>query len=66
MKKKDVEREKALSHLREMLPPGSTVYTVLRHVSRYGMEHIGAARMGMFNPTREEYRAGYSLNHEWI
>jgi hypothetical protein len=31
------EREKALAELRELLPPGSEVSTVLRHVSRSGM-----------------------------
>ena len=34
-------RAEAIEHLRELLPPGSTVYTVLRHVSRSGMmRHI--------------------------
>lgn len=31
------EREEAIDKLREMLKPGDTVYTVLRHVSRSGM-----------------------------
>jgi hypothetical protein len=31
------EAEAARSRLRELLPPGSTVYCVLRHVSRSGM-----------------------------
>lgn len=31
------EREEARDRLREMLNPGDTVYTVLRHVSRSGM-----------------------------
>lgn len=31
------EQEEARTQLREWLPPGSTVYTVLRHVSRSGM-----------------------------
>ncbi len=30
-------REEAIANLRSMLPPGSTVYTILRHVSRSGM-----------------------------
>lgn len=35
------EREEARERLRALLPPGSTVYTVLRHVSRSGMmRHI--------------------------
>jgi len=31
------ERDEALDRLRELLHPGDTVYTVLRHVSRSGM-----------------------------
>lgn len=31
------EREEAIENLRSMLPPGSTVYTILRHVARSGM-----------------------------
>lgn len=31
------ERAEAIANLRSMLPPGSTVYTILRHVSRSGM-----------------------------
>ena len=31
------EREEAIGILREMLPPGSTVHTVLRHTARSGM-----------------------------
>ena len=35
------EREQAIAKLREMLPPGSTAYTILRHVTRSGMmRHI--------------------------
>ena len=35
------EREDAIQRLRELCPPGSTVFTVLRHVSRSGMmRHI--------------------------
>ena len=30
----------AIAQLREMLPPGSTVYTILRHTSRSGMLRI--------------------------
>lgn len=36
-KKEQSEQEEARATLREMFPPGSTVYTVLRHVSRSGM-----------------------------
>ena len=34
---KVAERENALARLREMVKPGDTLYTVLRHVSRSGM-----------------------------
>lgn len=37
MSTKQAEREEARTKLRAMLPPGSTVYTILRHVSRSGM-----------------------------
>src|SRR5688572_20532568 len=37
-KAKQAERDAALVQLREWLPPGSTVYCVLRHVSRSGMQ----------------------------
>lgn len=32
------EKDEALQRLREWLPKGATVYTVLRHVSRSGMQ----------------------------
>lgn len=35
----DNERAEALARLREWLKPGDTVWTVLRHVSRSGMQH---------------------------
>jgi len=36
------ERASAIDRLREMLNPGDTVYTILRHVSKSGMtRHIG-------------------------
>lgn len=37
-KEKEAERENAIARLREMVKPGDTVYTVLRHVSRSGMQ----------------------------
>ena len=37
MKTRDAERQSAIEELRQMLKPGDTVYTVLRHVSRSGM-----------------------------
>jgi hypothetical protein len=32
------DKAAAIAKLRELLPPGSTVYTILRHVSRSGMQ----------------------------
>ena len=37
MKYSKKEREEALAKLRELCPPGTTVYTKLNHVSRSGM-----------------------------
>lgn len=37
-KKEQSEQEEARVTLREVFPPGSTVHTVLRHVSRSGMQ----------------------------
>jgi len=37
MTKTTAEMEDAREHLRELLPPGATVKTILRHVSRSGM-----------------------------
>lgn len=34
------DRDAALTKLRSLLPPGSTVYCVLRHVSRSGMQRV--------------------------
>ena len=40
-KAEKVRQEEALTALRDMLPPGTTVHTILRHVSRSGMmRHI--------------------------
>ena len=38
MTRKDAERQEAIGRLREWLKPGDTVYCVLRHVSRSGMQ----------------------------
>lgn len=37
-KKQSAEREESIKYLRETLKPGDTVYTILRHVSRSGMQ----------------------------
>lgn len=36
-KAKQAERDEAITRLREILKPGDTVHTILRHVSRSGM-----------------------------
>lgn len=38
MKKNEADRAEAIAALRKMLRPGATVYTILRHVSRSGMQ----------------------------
>lgn len=37
MTTREKERQEAIAHLRTLIKPGDTVYTVLRHVSRSGM-----------------------------
>lgn len=37
-RKQDAERQEAIRELREMLPPGTEIRTILRHVSRSGMQ----------------------------
>ena len=45
--KDTTERDEAIRDLRESLPPGTTVFTVLRHVSASGMSRsIDAYRIG--------------------
>lgn len=36
--KAETEKTEAIEHLRKWLKPGDTVYTILRHVSRSGMQ----------------------------
>lgn len=35
--KKEIEKQEQIARLREWMPEGSTVYTILRHVSASGM-----------------------------
>lgn len=37
-KQSEAQRSEALEHLRSWLKPGDTIYTILRHVSRSGMQ----------------------------
>lgn len=39
-KKQSAERQEAIDTLRATLKPGDTVYTILRHVSRSGMQRV--------------------------
>lgn len=39
-KKQTEEREQQIEQLRKMLPPGSTVHTILKHVSKSGMYRV--------------------------
>ena len=64
------EHDEAIEMLREVFPKGSTVYTILRHVSRSGMtrdislvsagehpqvwDYYVARVLGMTHPTRSE------------
>ncbi len=44
--KRKSEREEAITHLRKVLKPGDTIFTVLRHVSRSGMmRHISVLKI---------------------
>lgn len=38
--KKEIERTEAIEKLREIIKPGDTLYTVLRHVSSSGMSRV--------------------------
>ncbi len=51
------ERDEARARLREMLPPGSKVHTIMRHVSRSGMmRHIDVYAL---NADGKTYLSGY-------
>ena len=66
-KAQEAERQEAITQLRDWFPPGSTVYTILRHVSRSGMlREIGVVAIGADGDTRHPNWAtakacGYTL-----
>ena len=67
------EREKTVIELREILKPGDTVYTILRHVSRSGMtRYIDAMVYHDGRPYYLSYQAnqvlewGMSRKHEGV
>lgn len=39
-KQDETAREASIKHLRKMLKPGATVYTILKHVSRSGLSRV--------------------------
>ena len=53
---KATEKAEAIAKLRELLPPGSTVYTILRHVSRSGMQRKVSVVV---------FKDGYDLHPNW-
>lgn len=56
------EKQEALERLREWMPPGSTVYCVLRHRSRSGMQRqIGVVVMTPEGPRHPNYAVGAVL-----
>lgn len=55
---KDKEQQEAIARLKEWLKPGDTVYTILRHVSRSGMQREISLRF--FGDKRE---AAYDLDY---
>ena len=58
---KEKDKQEAILRLREMIKPGDTLRTVLRHVSRSGMSrHISVLRAGCHDIT---YLAGMVLNY---
>lgn len=67
------ERQDAIERLRLLLPPGSTVYTILRHVSRSGMSRsISCVICGTDGPqdidwlVRRALDARYDRKHSGI
>lgn len=61
-KKSEAEKAEAIERLREWLQPGDTVYTVLRHVSRSGMQRvIGLVIFRDGQPLHPNYLAGTAL-----
>ena len=56
------ERTNAIERLRAILPPGSTVYTILRHVSRSGMSR----RIDVYALDREPATALFHDGKPWM
>ena len=54
----DQERDEARDTLRKLLPPGSTVYTVIRHVSASGMSRC--IDLYVIQDNRPRWLSGYA------
>lgn len=54
------ERLEAVAKLREMLPPGSTVYTILRHVSASGMSRKIGLLIAKAEPVHADYASQFA------
>lgn len=69
MNKATAEREEAVAELRAAIKPGDTVYTILRHVSRSGMQRsIDVVTMKNNEPRPWSYTVakamGYNLDKD--
>ena len=59
---KEKDRQEAIEYLRKLLPPGSTVYTVLRSVSRSGMSRqIDVVVMSEYDGKPEPQTVSYRV-----
>lgn len=58
-KAETAEREECIAKLREWLPPGSTVYCVLTHVSRSGMQREIKLYARIEGQDQLQYLSGY-------
>lgn len=68
MTKLDTEQENAVARLREILPPGTTVYVILRHVSRSYMQRSLSVVVGSVEVSEVlgPYRFGITDITHWV
>lgn len=57
MTKKERERNEALEHLRPLLPPGTTIHTIVRHVASSGMSR--RIDLYLLGPESKLYLSGW-------
>ncbi len=63
MTQKEKERQEAIEKLRQILKPGDTLFTILRHVSRSGMlRHISVFSLKTGEPLQLDYLASKALS----